>query len=99
MAGKVALTVLVVVLMGTVPATARAAGTGFDDEGYLRTADRFAARLAPAWSPADGYYVSGSPALDSRLNAAMLVVYATAARYGHAGPSRDANSRVESLVG
>ena len=89
MAGKVALTVLVVVLMGTVPATARAAGTGFDDEGYLRTADRFAARLAPAWSPADGYYVSGSPALDSRLNAAMLVVYATAARHGHTGPSRD----------
>jgi hypothetical protein len=88
MAGKVALTVLMVVLMGAAPAQA-AKGTGFDDDGYLRIADRFAERVAPAWSPADGYYVSGSPALDSRLNAAMLVVYATAARTGHTGPARD----------
>jgi hypothetical protein len=62
---------------------------GHDDEGYLRFADEVAAQLAPAWSPADGHYRSGSPALDSRFNAAMLLVHATAARHGHVGASRD----------
>jgi len=67
------------------PAPAQA----YDDAGYLNFTDRVAAQLEPAWSPADGYYLSGSPALDSRFNAAMLLVHATAARYGHAGASRN----------
>ena len=66
-----------------------AQATGYDDEAYLRFADRVVAQLEPAWSPADGYYLSGTPALDSRLNAAMLLVHATAARYAHAGSSRN----------
>ena len=61
----------------------------YDDEDYLAFTDDVAARLAPAWSPTDGYYRSGSPALDSRFNAAMLLVHATAARYGHVGAARD----------
>jgi hypothetical protein len=78
--------IVLLLAMGAILPTSAAA---FDDGGYLRVADRYAARVAPAWSPADGYYVSGSPALDSRLNAAMLVVHATAARFGHQGVSRD----------
>src|SRR5829696_866303 len=62
---------------------------GHDDEGYLRFADGVAAQLEPAWSPELGYYLSGSPALDSRFNAAMLLVHATAARYGHTGAARN----------
>ena len=79
--------VIVIALVLTLASPARA--DGYDDGAYLRFADRVAAQLEPAWSPADGYYVSGSPALDSRLNAAMLLVHATAARYGHAGASRN----------
>jgi hypothetical protein len=79
------LTLLVSAAGAAMPGRAAA----FDAEGYLRVADRFATRLAPAWSQADGYYVSGSPALESRLNAAMLVVHATAARFGHEGAARD----------
>ena len=90
---RVLLACLVAALFAAAPARAAA----FDDEGYLRVADGFAARLQPAWSPTDGYYLSGSPALDSRLNAAMLVVHATAARYGHEGASRD-DDRARRLV-
>ena len=61
----------------------------YDDAGYLRFADRVVSALEPAWSPEDGHYVSGSPGLDSRVNAAVLVVFATAADHGHEGPSRD----------
>ena len=68
---------------------APAQAAGHDDEAYLRFADRVAARLEPAWSPADGHYLSGTLALDSRFNAAMLLVHATAARYGHVGASRN----------
>ena len=70
-------------------ACAPAQAAGYDDEAYLRFADHVAAQLEPAWSPADGYYLSGSPVLESRFNAAMLLVHATAARYGHAGPARN----------
>jgi hypothetical protein len=87
----------VAILVWMAAAAAPAAATAFDDEGYLRVADRFAQRVIPAWSPEAGYYVSGSPALDSRLNAAMLVVHAAAARYGHEGPSRD-DGRARQLV-
>ena len=52
-----------------------APAAAYDDEGYLGFADRVTTLLEPAWSAADGYYVSGSPGLDSRLNAAMLVVF------------------------
>src|SRR5688500_18366913 len=72
------------------PATAGA----HDDAGYLRVADRIVSSLEPTWSERAGHYESGSPALDSRVNAALLFVHATAAEHEHEGPSRhDARAR------
>ncbi len=76
---------LLAMLLAVAPPQAQA----HDDAGYLRFADRMTTQLAPTWSPAKGYYESGSPSLDSRVNAAMLVVHATAARAGHSGAARD----------
>jgi hypothetical protein len=80
---------LSLVLLLVVAQGAAASSASYGDADYFRFADRIVRRLEATWSPADGYYRSGAPALDSRFNAALLTVYATAAAYGHVGPARN----------
>jgi hypothetical protein len=80
-------------LLAVVPALAvlawpPAAGA-YVDADYLRYADRLAAQLDGSWDGAAGYYSSGAAGLDSRYNAALLLVHATAAAHGHHGPARN----------
>src|SRR4051794_8561939 len=70
------------------PAGAHAAPV-YTDADYFGFADRVVAQLAPTWDAAAGYYTTTAPGLDSRYNAALLTVFATAAAAGHTGPARD----------
>src|SRR4051794_27684573 len=71
-----------------------AAAHASTDADYLAFADRVVAQLDATWDPAAGYYKTSAPGLDSRYNAALLTVFATAAAADHAGPSRnDARAR------
>ncbi|HEX5618268.1 MAG TPA: hypothetical protein VFX51_07595 [Solirubrobacteraceae bacterium] len=83
--------VLIVVLHAGVVAvpSADAARRGFRDEDYLRFADRVVLGLDGLWDPSVAYYRSGAPNFDSQLNAALLVVHATAAARNWRGPSRN----------
>jgi hypothetical protein len=75
------------------PAAAHAAPS-YTDADYLGFADRIVAQLDSTWDPAAGYYKTSAPGLDSRYNAALLTVFATAAATDHRGPSRnDARAR------
>jgi hypothetical protein len=81
----------VLVMLGW-PAAATAAP--YTEADYFRFADGIAAAVDPTWDAGRGYYDSGTRAVDSRYNAALLVVHATAAARGHAGPARnDARAR------
>jgi hypothetical protein len=68
---------------------AHAAGGSYTNADYFAYADRVVQRLDDTWSDANGYYRSGSNGLDSRYNASMLVIHATAAAHGHEGPARN----------
>jgi len=84
---------LLALLTFAAPAAA-AAPPAYTDADYLGFADRMVERLDSTWDPDDGYYKSGSPGLDSRYNASLLVIHATAAAYGWTGPARnDARAR------
>src|SRR5689334_5614672 len=75
------------------PAAAHAAPS-YTDADYLAFADRIAAELDSTWDPAAGYYKTTAPGLDSRYNAALLTVFATAAATDHRGAARnDARAR------
>jgi hypothetical protein len=63
--------------------------SAYTDEDYLRFADRVAVSVDGSWSPWSGYYHSTSSELDSRFNAAMLTIHATAAARGWRGPARN----------
>jgi hypothetical protein len=71
------------------PPMAGAAPGAYSDADYFRFADRIVSALEPTWDPGRGYYLSGTDGLDSRYNAALLTVLATAAARGHDGPSRN----------
>jgi hypothetical protein len=79
--------VLLVALALASPASA--AGPGFTNDDYFTFADRIVSQLEPTWSQADGYYKTNAPQLESRYNAALLLIHATAAFYGHVGASRN----------
>jgi hypothetical protein len=66
-----------------------AAGAAYTDADYLRYADRLVALLDGTWDPGLGYYTSTASSVDSRYNAALLMVHATAAAAGHTGPARN----------
>src|SRR4051794_41825498 len=68
------------------PAGAHAAPV-YTDADYFGFADRVVAQLAPTWDAAVGYYTTTAPGLDSRYNAALLTVFATAAAAGHTRPA------------
>jgi hypothetical protein len=68
---------------------AAAAGLSYTDADYLAFADRIVAQLDPTWNARAGYYVTTAPGLESRYNAALLTVFATAAATGHVGPARN----------
>jgi hypothetical protein len=70
------------------PSAAHAAPS-YTDSDYFAFADRVVAQLEPTFDPAAGYYKTSAPGLDSRYNAALLTVFATAAAAGYTGPSRD----------
>ena len=83
-------TVLAAVALAAVMAPgAHAAGGSYTNADYFAYADRVVQRLDDTWSDANGYYRSGSYGLDSRYNASMLVIHATAAAHGHEGPARN----------
>jgi hypothetical protein len=85
---------LIVAFLAAALAWPGTAGAAYTDGDYLRYADRLAGMLDSTWDPALGYYTSTSSGIDSRYNAAMLVVHATAAAVGHQGPARnDARAR------
>jgi hypothetical protein len=64
------------------------------DAAYLAFADRVVLGLGAQWDPARGVYVSRHKGAAARTNANLLLIHATAARRGHAGPSRqDENAR------
>ena len=86
---------ILVLLLVLAPASPAAAG--FRDEDYLRFADGVARSVDGAWSPWSGYYHSTSGELDTRFNAAMLTIHATAALYGWRGPARN-DERARRLV-
>jgi hypothetical protein len=65
------------------PASAR------DDAGYWAFADKVQSRLDDTWSPRLGYYRTGSPSVDTMLNANELLVHSAAALAG-ISPTRPA---------
>jgi hypothetical protein len=92
--------VLLVAIVAAIAALAQPAAAGaevrpYSDADYLAFADKVVAELDPTWDPARGYYTTTAPGLDSRYNAALLTVFATAAARGHEGPARnDARARI-----
>ena len=84
---------LLALLVSAAPAAA-AAPPAYTDADYFGFADRMVERLDRTWDPVAGYYKSGSPGLDSRYNASLLVIHATAAAHGWTGLARnDARAR------
>jgi len=84
----------VAVLACAAPAAA-AAEPRLRDADYLAFADRVLLRVGAQWDPAQGVYVSRLKGAAARTNANLLLVHATAAWSGHAGPSRqDERARI-----
>jgi hypothetical protein len=80
---------LLAVLVVAALAWPASAGAAYTDADYLRYADRLVTSLDGTWDPGLGYYTSSAATIDSRYNAALLLVHATAAAAGHAGPARN----------
>jgi hypothetical protein len=70
-------------------AAASAAGPAYRDEDYFRFADRIVSELDRTWDAGRGYYQSGAFGMDSRYNAALLLIHATAAAHGREGGARN----------
>ena len=64
------------------------AAPAFRDADYLAFADRVVLGLGVQWDPEQGVYVSRRKGAAARTNANLLLIHATAAGRGHAGPSR-----------
>jgi hypothetical protein len=86
---RLALWVLLVVVVALARPSAAGARAAYTDADYFHFADGIAAAVDPTWDSARGFYVSGTAGVDSRYNAALLLVHATAAAHGHAGPARN----------
>jgi hypothetical protein len=67
------------------------------DADYLEFADRVVLGMGVQWDPVEGVYVSRHKGAAARTNANLLLIHATAARYGHQGASRD-DERARRLV-
>jgi hypothetical protein len=65
------------------------AATGLSDRDYWAFADRVVDRLDGLWNAAAGRYDARDRAVDTMLNADLLLVHAAAAAAGHAGPARN----------
>jgi hypothetical protein len=90
------LLVIAAMLAWAVPAAADDARP-LRDADYLAFADRVVLSLGAQWDPAQGVYVSRHKGAAARTNANLLLIHATAARRGHAGPSRQ-DGRARRLV-
>ena len=71
--------------------------SAFSDAEYFAFADRLVLGMDAQWDPDVGAYVSRHKGATSRTNANLLLIHATAARYGHAGASRR-DERARQLV-
>ena len=88
--GRVPVVAIVAAILALAwPAAAGAEARAYSDPDYLAFADRIVAALEPTWDAGSGYYVTAAPGLDSRYNAALLTVFATAAAAGHEGRARN----------
>ncbi|HTE62616.1 MAG TPA: hypothetical protein VK631_19825 [Solirubrobacteraceae bacterium] len=78
------------------PAAAASAQTpALRDADYLASADGVLLGLGAQWDPVQGVYMSRHKGAAARTNANLLLVHATAALHGHAGPSRqDERARI-----
>jgi hypothetical protein len=78
-------------------ACAAAPAQAWDEAGYWAFADQVQRRLDDTWNPRLERYRTGSPSVDTMLNANLLLVHATAALRGHDGPTRQ-DARARSIV-
>jgi hypothetical protein len=78
-------------------AVAAPPAAAFGDADYFAFADRVVLGLPATWDPAQGVYVSRHKGAAARTNANLLLIHATAARYGHTGASRQ-DERARLLV-
>jgi hypothetical protein len=79
-----------------VPASARAAEPPYANAGYWAFADGIMRQLDSWWDPGrNAYILRGS--LSVRVNSALLLTHAIAARTGHQGPTRQ-DARARTLV-
>ena len=76
---------------------AQAAAPPLRDRDYFAFADRVLLGLGVRWDAARGVYVSRHKGAAARTNANLLLIHATAALRGHAGPSRQ-DERARTLV-
>jgi hypothetical protein len=89
------LLVLTLAALVWVPPAAASATPALRHADYLAFADRVLLGLDAQWDAAQGVYVSRHKGAAARTNANLLLVHATAALQGHAGPSRqDERARV-----
>jgi hypothetical protein len=71
--------------------------SAFSDADYFAFADRLVLGMEASWDPVQGVYLSRHKGATARTNANLLLIHATAARYGHAGASRQ-DERARRLV-
>ena len=78
------------------PATAAAAGAGAARAAYFGFCDGLMPFVDRSWSPELGYY-GGADAGETMANANLLLVHATAARFGRSGAARQ-DERARSIA-
>jgi hypothetical protein len=78
-------------------AVAPPSAAAFRDADYFAFADRVVLGLPVTWDTDNGAYVSRRKGAAARTNANLLLIHATAARYGHLGPARN-DARARQLV-
>jgi hypothetical protein len=83
-------------LLAWTAATAPAA-RAFRDADYFAFADRVVLGLPVTWDSVQGVYLSRHKGAAARTTANLLLIHATAARYGHTGASRQ-DERARLLV-